>query len=348
MRNASIVPVTQGRFNDSDLEYHKSIYETIGKQLHPHIFLHPKYKGIKLFNIDEIDFNNEYGGQKVRYQDNPKYKKIRKSIGTEGYDLANPPPCVVNMNQRVNPVGDGRTRGGILEEFNFTNLIAAEFDTFTEQEFLEFGFMANKEPYDSGFSTKADLKFTISNIIKSFGNKITSNQMLNKIIVDEVTKLAPAIRSLTKADRDEIIFQLMNDNMIGNHGKVLSFKNGTGVSKWLKEHGYVDTDKIMYIPVTTWAPKAMEKIIHAVKDNPNKKEFRVVCHGSVLESSAPVKDWYDRCTNFDKTFKSHLEDIALISFNKNYTLDPRIKIYGTIPMVNVDNIPMECIFKFQK
>ena len=74
----------------------------------------------------------------------------------------------------------------------------------------------------------------------------------------------------------------------------------------------------------------------------------MVCHGSVLESSAPVKDWYDRCTNFDKTFKSHLEDIALISFNKNYTLDPRIKIYGTIPMVNVDNIPMECIFKFQK
>lgn len=348
MRNANVVPVTQGRFNDSDLEFHKSIYEKIGKDLYPKIFGHPKFKGIKLFNMNEVDMNNEYGGQKVRYQDNTAYKRIRKCIGETGYDLTNPPPCIVDMPTRMKPMADGRTRTGVLEEFNFTNLIAAEFDQFTEQEFLEFGFMANEEPYPKGVATKKDLIFTVSNIIKALGDKITSNQMLFNIITDEVTKLAPTIRSLTKADRDELIHQLKNDNMIGNHGKVLSFKNGTGVTKWLKDHGCVDTDKMMYIPVTTWAPKAMEKIIHAVKDNPEKKEFRVVCHGSVLESSAPVKDWYDRCTNFDKTFKSHLEDIALISHNKNYTLDSRINIYGTIPMVNVDNISMGCIYKFQK
>ena len=36
----------------------------------------------------------------------------------------------------------------------------------SKKEFLEFGFMANEEPYPKGVATKKDLIYTVSNIIE--------------------------------------------------------------------------------------------------------------------------------------------------------------------------------------
>jgi|SaaInlV_125m_DNA_1040241.scaffolds.fasta_scaffold06801_2 hypothetical protein len=346
----NIVPIKQGVFTENNLQYHKNIFERVGKQLNPHIFNHPKYKGLRLINENQLNWNNEYGNQKVRALDNPEHKKIKKSISDIGYDLNNPPICIIDTKQEKKPVIDGRTRGSVLcDDFKFNNIIAATFEPMSQIEFLEFGFQSNSPPFPNGPATRKDMEFVIKQIInqKKNNDDIKNDADLHNLINSCIFKLAPTIPNLSKSDKDSMTHSLRNEFQAKSAGKIKSFKNGGGVLTWLKNHGYKNTDKLVYIPVVTWHMKAIEKIITAVKEYPDVKKFRVVCHGSVLDSNNPTQDWKDRCQSFDIKFKNHLNNLAFISSNKTFELDPRIEIYGAIPMVP-GIVPDETLYLFEK
>lgn len=300
-----------------------------------------KYLRTEIVSIEDIDTNNKYFMQSVRAGKNPAYDDISESIKTKGYSLAELPISVMEDSKGDKPYSarEGRTRYDVMGVgIGVKNLPVDIYGEADEGSSLEFSFAqnCNKKPY--GAATYEDAQVYIENMVKC-GVIDVVNLSAEEIYAEIRSKLSVMGRRLKPTQLNTIV----NDAMGVASGKRLftSFPKPAYAKAWLNDHGYFDSDDVVYEPVASDHYKFYERIFRFNKKHPGK-EVRMVIYSGTLDAKRPSEDWTYRNLDIKKRWNDYRTQIGNFSFGGASYKEGKVFAYGTIPQAEAlkDRYPL--------
>lgn len=294
-----------------------------------------EFHGLNLVDTDAITQSGILGNtQEARASGNSEYEDIRKSILANGFDLSNFPISIRKLPEGKLVFMDGRTRFSILKEIGMKNVIVAIY-TCSDNDASKFGGWSNCEGYrPRGFAKMEDI---YEECLRALDKKWIENDMA--IIKERIDSISSEIFTETKrSELTALVYNHYNQMNPSEEGVVITkcqyWNNQSQIKTWLNVNKYLDTDKIIYFPVSF--STVSKGIINAAKkayENPNH-EIRVVVHTGVLTASDLEQCYKDRVITFKETWENSLAKLGFAFFDSIAPTKGRIKLYGAIPAVS--------------
>ena len=294
-----------------------------------------EFHGLNLVDTDAITQSGILGNtQEARASGNSEYEDIRKSILANGFDLSNFPISIRKLPEGKLVFMDGRTRFSILKEIGMKNVIVAIY-TCSDNDASKFGGWSNCEGYrPRGFAKMEDI---YEECLRALDKKWIENDMA--IIKERIDSISSEIFTETKrSELTALVYNHYNQMNPSEEGVVITkcqyWNNQSQIKTWLNVNKYLDTDKIIYFPVSF--STVSKGIINAAKkayENPNH-EIRVVVHTGVLTASDLEQCYKGRVITFKETWENSLAKLGFAFFDSIAPTKGRIKLYGAIPAVS--------------
>ena len=301
------------------------------------------YADTGLVNIGLINFDDKYGGQKVRVTTNPKRDALELKIERAKFGLMHLGILLVRRPDGRYDFVEGRTRFGILLALGMTNIIAEIMHPTTAANVRIAGTKMNNLHAPAGPASFEDNRETILSltevgedgepaVIPKQKNTVSGRQKL----VDDVNHwLGEMQASLTPSERDQII-EAVWDNVL-QVKTVYSFKNGEAQERLEEILGpkriAEDAAKgIIYLAYSDNIKNLHAAMIRHKLSN-TTKEVRLVIYKGTLAMSDPEKCWKETVMNFKKEFDVWERDLSVIRFNNTNIDDSIYKVYAGIPQV---------------
>ena len=308
-----------------------------------------KYLRTEIVSVDDIDINNNYFVQSVRAGANPAYDEIAQDIKKKGYSLAELPIQVMENSQgNKSYYGlEGRTRYDIMAvAIGVKNVIVDVYAEADENSRLEFAFAQNNNKKPSGAATVEDAKVYIENLVKN-GAIDVKTLSCEEVFMAIQSKLSIMGRRLKPTQLNTIV----NDAMGVGAGKRLftSFPKPEYAKAWLNDHGYVDTDELVYEPVASDHYKFYERIFK-LNARYSGKEVRMVIYSGTLDAKNPVKAWKRRNIEEKYNWDKYRAKIGEYSFGNSEYKEGNVYVYGAIPQAEAlsDQYPLDKMVVFGK
>jgi hypothetical protein len=331
----------QKTFTQKDLEDFKSLNsEELNPERYDQKTISKKWPSMKFhgFDLMEIDAITQSGilgnTQEARASGNPEYAEIRKNILANGFDLSNFPISIRRLPEGKLVPMDGRTRNSILKEIGMKNVIVAIY-TCSDDDASKFAIWSNSEGYrPRGFAKMEDI---YEECLRALDRKWIKNEMA--VIKERIDSICSEIFTETKrSELTALVYNHYNQMNPSEEGVVVTkcqyWNNQSQIKTWLTLNKYLNTDKIIYFPVSF--STVSKGIINAAKlayDNPNH-EIRVVVHTGVLTASDLEQCYKDRVITFKETWENSLAKLGFAFFDSIAPTKGRIKLYGAIPAVS--------------
>jgi len=301
-----------------------------------------KYLRTEIISVEDIDINNKYFVQSVRAGKNPAYDEISEDIRKKGFSLAELPIAVMENSKGGKAYYglEGRTRYDITAvSIGVKNLIVDIYAEADEGSRLEFSFGQNNNKKPAGAATYEDAQVYIENMVKC-GVIDVFTLSAEEIYAEIRSKLSVMGRRLKPTQLNTIV----NDAMGVASGKRLftSFPKPAYAKAWLNDHGYFDSDDVVYEPVASDHYKFYERIFRLSKKHPGK-EVRMVVYSGTLDAKRPSEDWTYRNLEIKKRWDDYRTEIGNFSFGGASYEEGKVFAYGTIPQAEAlkDKYPLD-------
>jgi hypothetical protein len=294
-----------------------------------------KFHGFDLMDIDAITQSGILGNtQEARASGNPEYKEIRKNILANGFDLSNFPISIRRLPEGKLVPMDGRTRNSILKEIGMKNVIVAIY-TCSDDDASKFAIWSNSEGYrPRGFAKMEDI---YEECLRALDRKWIKNDMA--IIKERIDSICSEIFTETKrSELTALVYNHYNQMNPNEEGVVITkcqyWNNSSQIKTWLNVNKYLNTDKIIYFPVSySTVSKGIINAAQKAYENPNH-EIRVVVHTGVLTANDLEQCYKGRVITFKETWENSLAKLGFAFFDSIAPTKGRIKLYGAIPAVS--------------
>jgi hypothetical protein len=294
-----------------------------------------KFHGVDLIETDAVTQSGIAGNtQESRAAGgNSEYPEIRKNIFTNGFDLSNFPISIRKMPDGKLMLMDGRTRFSILKEMGAKNVIAAIY-TGSDDDTSNFGIWSNTEGYrPRGFAKMEDI---YAECLLAVNSKWIKNDI--RVIKERIDSMCQEIFTETKRSELAQLVYNHHNQMVSDDGETSNvchvWQNSTQIKTWLTINKYLNTDKIIYFPISF--STVSKGIVNASKlsyENPDH-EIRVVIHTGVLTANDLGQCYRDRVLAFKESWENNLGKLGFAFFNSLAPTGGRIKLYGALPAVS--------------
>jgi hypothetical protein len=305
-----------------------------------------KFHGVDLIDIDAVTQTGIAGNtQESRASGgNSEYADIRKNISSTGFDLSNFPISIRRLPDGKLTLLDGRTRFSILKEMGLKNVIVAIYSC-SDDDASKFGIWSNTQGYrPRGYAKMED-------IYKECLLAVESGWIHNNIIdiKDRIDSMCKEIFTDTKRSELTLLvhnhYNQMHPDGSENANICHVWQNATQIKTWLTLHKYVNTNKIIYFPVSF--STVSKGIINASKlsyENPDA-EIRVVIHTGVLTANDLEQCYKDRVVSFKEAWENNLGKLGFAFFDSIAPTSGKIKLYGALPAVSTLH-PLDKMIRF--
>lgn len=345
-------------FTESNLKIHEAIFEVL-KATHQEVYGDKNGKGLRgglqyigkrIIPVEQIDSDYVHGKQTIRQEINPEGDNISNDMDKNGFDLSQIPPAVQQKADGTYKILEGRTRFTIFISKKFKYILVDVYVHVDKSENpQDFSYFMNTYGAKKGFALKEDLVLFLTTEIKS--KKEPVKGMNRHQIIDWIEDREKTLgTNLTNSEKDNLCHVAI-EHLTGAK-PILTFPNAEFVKQWLVDNGHVNTDKIMYVPITSDVHNGRKSLMRKTKkirESGFKGEIRGIIWSGTLDGKNPVGDWKYRNLNiFDRYKESLLEE------GQNYFEEAKFKddieslFYGCVPQCEALNkdYPTDKIVKY--
>ena len=293
----------------------------------------PELVKTKLINFDTEKNMQEYRASKR----NPSINDVKRSIKDQGYKLNKEMPVLYKNPDGTYEIITGNTRYWVLEQFNFTNLIAYVYEgkskTNTkgiELDKRELSVVLNpaedpSEPASMEDVIQYGLAVCNANVIDV--NSPTAFDQIKK----KIARSTFAIQ-LSDSKVSYCVATIMN-RADGYAGEEIVPLNNIEANKWIYDAKLINIpNKDTYIVKSN--DMVRSNVVEAIQEAaqyPNE-EVRLIIHGGILGGN-PGSTWETRVTKFWYRKNEILNDFQQVIFGGKTKDIQNFVLYGAIPQV---------------
>jgi len=311
--------------------------ELYGEDLPPQLI----YLGAYLININELQ-KTPYGYvQKYRAgSKNPKFDKIRRNIGRNGFKLKYPAIAVFRTANGDLHIITGYTREEVLEtQHGFTNIIASVYEgnkNYTKEEIADAvsrcGIRFNTIHDDAALTSPYDVKREVEHAIdQKWIDKNTDADIFLQSIYDRIDSICGngVFAPTTRSGLAHEIFNNFNPD-----DTVVGYTGITATKMFMDKAKLISDTKIKYVCLSSQNPNKtfMAVLDYAIKYP--KHEIRFIYHNGTLEGYDLPKCWTERTEIFREWFVGKLTAIGNVYFEGASPIFNRVKLYGVLPSLS--------------
>jgi len=341
---------TKKTFTESDLEVSKEYNLNVYGELYDTKFLQTMFPSMEFIDFMLIDISSitraGSGGsgntQEARASGgNSEYKSISANITTNGWDLYN---VMVPIRKTSNGLYelDARTRITILQAFGVKNVPIALY-TCNDEDASAFAIWSNTHGYKPrGFAKLIDVMVELKRAIENEWIVLTGDQQKDYLTIkSRVDTISSDLFTETK--RAELAQIVLNQS-----SPVIAcaaYANSSQVKAWMLENKYINTNQIIYLPVSAnFIAKAIINASMVAYENPDK-EVRVVVHTGILTGGNLEESYKSRVVRFKEGWELALMKIGTSFFNNSIPSIKKINLYGALPAVSTLH-PLDKLVRF--
>jgi hypothetical protein len=341
---------TKKTFTESDFEVSKEYNLNVYGELYDTKFLQTmfpsmKFVGFTLVDIPSITRAGSGGSgntQEARASGgNSQYKSISANITTNGWDLYNPMVPIRKTSNGLYEL-DARTRITILQAFGVKNVPIALY-TCNDEDASAFAIWSNTHGYKPrGFAKLIDVMEELKRAIENEWIVLTGDQQKDYLTIkSRVDTISSDLFTETK--RAELAQIVLNQS-----SPVIAcaaYANSSQVKAWMLENKYINTNQIIYLPVSAnFIAKAIINASMVAYENPDK-EVRVVVHTGILTGGNLEESYKSRVVRFKEGWELALMKIGTSFFNNSIPSIKKINLYGALPAVSTLH-PLDKLVRF--
>jgi hypothetical protein len=306
---------TKKTFTESDLEVSKEYNLNVYGELYDTKFLQTMFPSMEFIDFTLIDISSitraGSGGsgntQEARASGgNSQYKSISANITTNGWDLYNPMVPIRKTSNGLYEL-DARTRITILQAFGVKNVPIALY-TCNDEDASAFAIWSNTHGYKPrGFAKLIDVMEELKRAIENEWIVLTGDQQKDYLTIkSRVDTISSDLFTETK--RAELAQIVLNQS-----SPVIAcaaYANSSQVKAWMLENKYINTNQIIYLPVSAnFIAKAIINASMVAYENPDK-EVRVVVHTGILTGGNLEESYKSRVVRFKEGWELALMKIG--------------------------------------
>lgn len=341
---------TKKTFTESDFEVSKEYNLNVYGELYDTKFLQTMFPSMKFIDFMLIDISSitraGSGGsgntQEARASGgNNQYKSISANITTNGWDLYNPIVPIRTTSNALTEL-DARTRITILQAFGVKNVPVALY-TCNDEDASAFAIWSNTHGYKPrGFAKLIDVMEELKRAIENEWIVLTGDQQKDYLTIkSRVDTISSDLFTETK--RAELAQIVLNQS-----SPVIAcsaYANSSQVKAWMLENKYINTNQIIYLPVSAnFIAKAIINASMVAYENPDK-EIRVVVHTGILTGGNLEESYKSRVVRFKEGWELALMKIGTSFFNNSIPSIKKINLYGALPAVSTLH-PLDKLVRF--
>jgi len=341
---------TKKTFTESDLEVSKEYNLNVYGELYDTKFLQTMFPSMEFIDFTLIDISSitraGSGGsgntQEARASGgNSQYKSISANITTNGWDLYNPMVPIRKTSNGLYEL-DARTRITILQAFGVKNVPIALY-TCNDEDASAFAIWSNTHGYKPrGFAKLIDVMEELKRAIENEWIVLTGDQQKDYLTIkSRVDTISSDLFTETK--RAELAQIVLNQS-----SPVIAcaaYANSSQVKAWMLENKYINTNQIIYLPVSAnFIAKAIINASMVAYENPDK-EVRVVVHTGILTGGNLEESYKSRVVRFKEGWELALMKIGTSFFNNSIPSIKKINLYGALPAVSTLH-PLDKLVRF--
>ena len=341
---------TKKTFTESDLEVSKEYNLNVYGELYDTKFLQTMFPSMEFIDFMLIDISSitraGSGGsgntQEARASGgNSQYKSISANITTNGWDLYNPMVPIRKTSNGLYEL-DARTRITILQAFGVKNVPIALY-TCNDEDASAFAIWSNTHGYKPrGFAKLIDVMEELKRAIENEWIVLTGDQQKDYLTIkSRVDTISSDLFTETK--RAELAQIVLNQS-----SPVIAcaaYANSSQVKAWMLENKYINTNQIIYLPVSAnFIAKAIINASMVAYENPDK-EVRVVVHTGILTGGNLEESYKSRVVRFKEGWELALMKIGTSFFNNSIPSIKKINLYGALPAVSTLH-PLDKLVRF--
>jgi len=341
---------TKKTFTESDLEVSKEYNLNVYGELYDTKFLQTMFPSMEFIDFTLIDISSitraGSGGsgntQEARASGgNSQYKSISANITTNGWDLYNPMVPIRKTSNGLYEL-DARTRITILQAFGVKNVPIALY-TCNDEDASAFAIWSNTHGYKPrGFAKLIDVMEELKRAIENEWIVLTGDQQKDYLTIkSRVDTISSDLFTETK--RAELAQIVLNQSspIIA----CAAYANSSQVKAWMLENKYINTNQIIYLPVSAnFIAKAIINASMVAYENPDK-EIRVVVHTGILTGGNLEESYKSRVVRFKEGWELALMKIGTSFFNNSIPSIKKISLYGALPAVSTLH-PLDKLVRF--
>lgn len=341
---------TKKTFTESDLEVSKEYNLNVYGELYDTKFLQTMFPSMEFIDFTLIDISSitraGSGGsgntQEARASGgNSQYKSISANITTNGWDLYNPMVPIRKTSNGLYEL-DARTRITILQAFGVKNVPIALY-TCNDEDASAFAIWSNTHGYKPrGFAKLIDVMEELKRAIENEWIVLTGDQQKDYLTIkSRVDTISSDLFTETK--RAELAQIVLNQSspIIA----CAAYANSSQVKAWMLENKYINTNQIIYLPVSAnFIAKAIINASMVAYENPDK-EIRVVVHTGILTGGNLEESYKSRVVRFKEGWELALMKIGTSFFNNSIPSIKKINLYGALPAVSTLH-PLDKLVRF--
>lgn len=343
---------TKKTFTESDLEVSKEYNLNVYGELYDTKFLQTMFPsmefiedGFTLIDISSITRAGSGGSgntQEARASGgNDEYKSISANITTNGWDLYNPMVPIRKTSNGLYEL-DARTRITLLQAFGVKNVPVALY-TCNDEDASAFAIWSNTHGYKPrGFAKLIDVMKELKRAIENQWIHLTGDQQKDYLTIkSRVDTISSDLFTETKrAELAQIVLNQSSPVIVCN-----SYANSSQVKAWMLENKYINTNQIIYLPVSAnFIAKAIINASMVAYENPDK-EIRVVVHTGILTGGNLEESYKSRVVRFKEGWELALMKIGTSFFNNSIPSIKKINLYGALPAVSTLH-PLDKLIRF--
>ena len=297
---------------------------------------------------DAVNYSQKYraGGRST----NNKIDEIKQNIERNGYKLKYPPAAWFYWSPDKYEVITGNTRGEIVKgpPFNMPNMIVAIYKA-SSLEYSEEQIQDALECCGLRFNAIHDPAAPLS---KEDVVRVVTLQVVRWNRTNGKAGCAPTIDAIAERvdlvcgegvfqpnTRLSLIYQIYND--FSPHSRVISWgvakEAAWRVSTFLKEIKWVNTDKVIYLPISaSTISQAYAKAVALAVKHPDK-EIRIVLHTGTLSGYNLFGSYKERLRTAVSKFDIIVRNSCQALFGVTIPKYKRIKLYGALPALEASH-----------
>jgi len=341
---------TKKTFTESDRVVSKEYNLNVYGELYDTKFLQTMFPSMEFIDFMLIDISSitraGSGGsgntQEARASGgNSQYKSISANITTNGWDLYNPMVPIRKTSNGLYEL-DARTRITILQAFGVKNVPIALY-TCNDEDASAFAIWSNTHGYKPrGFAKLIDVMEELKRAIENEWIVLTGDQQKDYLTIkSRVDTISSDLFTETK--RAELAQIVLNQS-----SPVIAcaaYANSSQVKAWMLENKYINTNQIIYLPVSAnFIAKAIINASMVAYENPDK-EVRVVVHTGILTGGNLEESYKSRVVRFKEGWELALMKIGTSFFNNSIPSIKKINLYGALPAVSTLH-PLDKLVRF--
>lgn len=341
---------TKKTFTESDRVVSKEYNLNVYGELYDTKFLQTMFPSMEFIDFMLIDISSitraGSGGsgntQEARASGgNSQYKSISANITTNGWDLYNPMVPIRKTSNGLYEL-DARTRITILQAFGVKNVPIALY-TCNDEDASAFAIWSNTHGYKPrGFAKLIDVMEELKRAIENEWIVLTGDQQKDYLTIkSRVDTISSDLFTETK--RAELAQIVLNQSspIIA----CAAYANSSQVKAWMLENKYINTNQIIYLPVSAnFIAKAIINASMVAYENPDK-EVRVVVHTGILTGGNLEESYKSRVVRFKEGWELALMKIGTSFFNNSIPSIKKINLYGALPAVSTLH-PLDKLVRF--